>query len=174
MNIKYIWKQHKTIAVLLCGYFVLFIGLNVKQGIVATPILQYGMFSGKKMLADTANAYVFYINNKKIALSNYSFIERDILITSLEKYLNQTENNDAVYSSFSTIVQKLNIDVSKHKEKFFNNTNDSVFKKWYNQKLESITNLDIKTAEVYQQKYTWQNNKIQLTDTAKKIFTIAY
>lgn len=174
MNFLHIWKQHKTIAILLCAYFLLFIGLNVKQGIVANPVLQYGMFSGKQTLADTSTAYVFYINNGKVALTNYSFTERDILITSLNKYLSQKENNEAVHTSFATILQKLNIDVSKRKEIFLNNTADEIFKNWYKQKLEKILNHHIKNAEVYTQKYYVQLNKIIKSDSTQKIFTIAY
>jgi hypothetical protein len=170
MNIKHIWTKHKLLAILLCVYFLAFIGLNVKQGIVATPVLQYGMFSGKQSLTDTATSYVFYINNEKINLSNYSFTERDVILTSLDKYLSHKENNLAVYNSFNGIMQKMHFYTNQ--TGFTNNVNESSFNNWYTQKLENILDVKIKSAEVYSQKFIWQKNKIILTDSAQKILSI--
>ncbi len=174
MNIKYIWKQHKILALLCCAYFLVFIWLNIKQGIVATPVLQYGMFSGKKTLSDTSSGYIFYVNNKKIPLSNLSFTERDILITSLEKFLQNNENNEVVYNSFSNIIQKANINLSSKKELYTNKITDSTFKNWYKQKIEKFTKIKVESVNIYKQKYNWQINNIQLVDTPKIIFSIAH
>lgn len=172
MNLLQIWKRHKTLAILLFVYFLLFIGLNVKQGIVATPVLQYGMFSGMQKLEDTAIAYVFYANDKNIPLSNFTFTERDILLTSLNNYLGQKENNEGVYNSFGTIMQKIKSNLKNNKEKFTNRISDSTFKNWYKLKLEKITNQKIENIEIYKQKIYWKDYKINTTDTLQKIFTI--
>ena len=165
--------MNKTIAILCCGYFVVFIWLNVKQGIVATPVLQYGMFSGNKTQNDTTNTYVIYVNNKKIILSEYSFIERDILLTSFDDYLDSGKNNENIYNTFYGIVQRVHVNVGYTKDKLTTNCTDSIFKVWYKQKVEEITKTKINNIEIYKQKYNWQNNNIHLLDTAQKIFSIA-
>ena len=169
MNLNTIFKNHTWIAIILSGYFVLFIFLNVKHGIVATPVMQYGMFSSMQNSTDTQSVYEYYLNKEKILLNNYSFTERDILLTSLHDYLNHRDNNKAVFSSFNNVIQKVKINVTESEQLFYNHTNDTIFTNWYKDKLAAITNKKIKLLDIYIQKYIWKGDEFLKVDTAQKI-----
>ena len=171
-KMKKAWLQHKLIVILLCIYFALFTLFNVKQGIVVTPIMQYGMFSHIQNLSDTQKVYEFIINNKKISLNNFSFTERDIILTPLIAYVNHSKNNDDVFKSYSAVVAKCKINTDTYKANYYNKINDTLFTSWYKNKLSPIIKMKINTLEIYTQKYIWRNNALVKTDTAYKIKAI--
>ena len=169
MNLKTIWKNNKLVAILLCGYFLLFIFLNKKQGITAMPVSLYGMFSAKQNITDTQSVYEFYINKEKINLSDYSFTERDIMLTSLNDYLYEKETNEAVYKSVNGVLNKVKINLPNEDGKYYNKINDTQFTNWYKATLQQIIKKEIDNIEIYSQKYIWVNGGLVKIDSAQKI-----
>ena len=169
MFIKKLWYFNKKAALLFLMFIILWGYLNIKQSAVATPILQYGMFSGPYHLKDTQNVLHIYLNDKIIDFTKYSMSERDRLQVALEYYLVQNANNERVYTTMKRILSKVGIGNWMTEEVYTSKLTDEDFTKWYKKIIESISGEKVIKLAAYYQKYTWQSGQLIAVTAPLKI-----
>ena len=173
MFIKKLWNNNKKATIVFVTFILLWCYINVKQGAVATPLLQYGMFSSPFYLRDTQNVLHIYVNDKLLDFTKYSISERDQLQTFLEYYIAHKENNIMVYTTMKRILRKAYIGSCMKEEVYTCNLNDKELSKWYTKVIERITHEKVFKLAAYYQKYIWQTGQLVAVSTPLKINNIA-
>ena len=169
MFIKKLWYYNKKAAVVFVLFILSWCFINLKQGAVATPLLQYGMFSGPFYLNDTQNVLHIYANDQLIDFTKYSMSERDQLQSFLEYYLTHKNNNVMVYTTIKRILSKVYIGKFMKEETYTCNLSDEEFSKWYIKVVEKITHEKVFKLAAYYQKYTWQTGQLIAVSKPLKI-----
>lgn len=173
MFLKKLYRYNKLLALMVAGFLLGYIYVNYKWGMTATPVQQYGMFSGKYFIKDSLLLYTVKANDKIINSAALSLIERDLVQSYPDYFEKQQHTNEAIFNTVNIYFNYLGISAAKNKYKFINNTSDAVFSNWYRSKMEDIINEPIRSLEVYKQNVVWDNKKLQLIDTPVKIIFIA-
>lgn len=163
MLVKKLYRFNKWLFVFTLGWLLLFIVINVKWGMVASPVYQYGMFSSVHALSDTQSAYRLIVNNKILDPSSLSFAERDVLFVSLERYESQDANNKKVSQSLSKFLPQIT-DTDK---RFYNSIADEAFAQWYRDKVAAITSESVDMLEVFKDHFVWADGKMNLIESVK-------
>lgn len=169
MFIKKLWYFNKRAAIFFVLFIFLWCYINIKQGAVATPLLQYGMFSGPFYLKDTQNILHIYVNDKRIDFTKYAMSERDQLQVALDYYQAQKDNNEMVYTTIKRILDKVSIGSLMKEEMFTCKLTDQEFTKWYIKIIERITHEKVIKLFAYYQKYTWQSGQLVAVAAPVKI-----
>jgi|SRR5690606_26552904 len=162
MFLRDLYRHSRLLFLLFAGFLFSFIFLNIKWGIVATPVYQYGMFSKPFYLSDTFDVFEFYIEDEQIFLNDLHFTERDLLLVSLERFKRVKEGNRQV---FETISRFIPLPVSTK-----NIPGTDQFNEWYRNKARHAFERDTRHLNVYSVK---QTGNITLTDKRKQIFPVA-
>jgi len=166
MFLKQLYRHSKTACFILIAFLLAFIYIFFKWGIVAAPVLQYGMFSAPVHLADTQQVYMISVNNKPVDCAALSFSDRDILQVSLADYEKQGAVNESVYN---TMHKFLGFTGLMDKNKYVNHISDAGFTQWYKAKLEKITGASVDSLSVYKQYFLWRQNSLQPVGTPIKL-----
>jgi hypothetical protein len=160
-----------------CVVFVVFINsfffINFKQGVVAAPILQFGMFSSVFNINDTQTVALIYLNDTLLNYTDYSFAERDIILSHLDMYLLEKETNNASFATMQRVLGKVGMAKWMDKQVYSNTITDEQFTGWYKCLLEKVTKKNIYKLEVYSQKYLWNGSYLKSTGKGNKIIKIA-
>jgi methionine-rich copper-binding protein CopC len=109
MFLKQLWLYNKKVTLAFLLFILLWIFFNVKQGAVATPILQYSMFSENYHLRDTQNIVRLFINNQLVDFSKISVSGRDQLQVYLENYSRQQQTNELFFNTMQRILNKVEV-----------------------------------------------------------------
>lgn len=146
--------------------FVLFIAaflyLNVKWGLVATPVYQYGMFSGKYSVNDTQQVIHFYSGSESIPAENLHFSDRDMLFGMVAKYEAQKTQNILLYNTIDGIYARFGLKNLVKAGSYSNNVNDKSFSNWLRIFLfHKMYNSDIDSVRYDYQLYQWQQGKMR-------------
>ncbi len=175
MFLKKLYIHNKVLFFSVTAFLVAYLYLNYKWGIIATPVQQYGMFSGRHNLQDSLPVFTIRANGKIINNAGLSPIERDLLQSFPVYYMEQQKTNDATFYALKKyLFFKSIFSESRHQYKFYNEINDSVFTEWYTTKVGGIIHEKLTSIEVYQQIFTWKNNQLIPIDTpAKMNFIVA-
>ena len=158
MFLKELYRYSKAGCFVIIVFLLTFIYINFKWGIVATPVLQYGMFSAPIHVSDTQQVYILEANNKPVDCNGLSFADRDILQISLTDYEKQAVVNEYV---FNTMHRFLGFTGLMDQDKYSNHLTDAGFTKWYKTKLEKITGNSADSLAIYKQYFLWQQNNLQ-------------
>ncbi len=169
MFIKILYKHSKAGCIGFVAFILAFLFINYKWGVVATPILQFGMFSSKSFFKDTQTLYWIEANNKIIDCAKISQEERDVLQYYPEYYEKQEKLNHAAYSVFKKFVNIASTNSLIAKVKFTNNLNDSIFSVWYKGKVEKIINEPVINLAIFKQHFTIIENKMTSIDNPQKV-----
>ncbi len=161
MFLKELFLFSRTLFISFLAFIFLFIFLNIKWGIVAFPVNEYGMYSGKLYTSDTQQVYLVYANDTLIDFSRLSMTQRDMLQYSLDYYLNEKENNAAVYSNMKRVLTKLFIGKLMRVENYTNKLGPVTFNKWFTNKLSDITGMQIFRLAAYSCNYCWQSGRLK-------------
>lgn len=173
MFFKKLFRYNKSFCLVVVVFLLAYFYLNYKWGLIATPIQQYGMFSGKQFLKDTFTVYVVTANGKKINETTISQIERDAIQSYPEYYKKQEGNNEAVYNTMKKYFEYAGIAMDNQRFKYRNAINDSQFNYWFKCRIEKILNEPMHNPVVYQQKLIWENNSLKAIDSPIKFSFIA-
>ncbi len=172
MFLKELWHFNKKGTVFFLLFIFIWAFLNYKQGAVATPLLQYGMYSGRYHISDTQNVILLFINKNKLDFTRYTTAEKDHMQVYLEEYLIEKENNEMVFNTMQRILKKTGIGQWMKKENYTNSVTDKDFTKWYENIIEKITGEKINQLEAFQQKYIWQFGQLTAVGTPVKVTCI--
>jgi len=168
MFIKQLYLHSKWLCFIFTGFIVLFIFINYKRGVVATPVLQYGMFSEVFHKADTQVAYHIYVNDKPLDITRYDFAKRDILLISLENY-EKIKYNKIIFSTIKTVLNKAGVGGLMQQEVYSNTINDTIFTNWYTRLVEQIVQYPVLKIAVLSQKFVWLANEMQPASAPEKL-----
>ena len=169
MFLKKLYQYNKILFFVVLVFLTGYIYLNYKWGMTATPIQQYGMFSGKAFLKDTLQLYIVKANGKKIEESYISQTERDIIQSYPDFYEKHTQSNNEIYNTLSVFFNYAGLSTEKNRYKFVNNITDSQFNKWYLNKIEGIIKEPIVSIEAYKQQLTWESDSFRVIGKPAKI-----
>lgn len=163
MLLKKLYRFNKPLFLVVSGWLFFFVFVNVKWGMVASPIYQYGMFSSVHSLKDTQFAYRIVINNEFLMPSSLSFAERDVLYVTLDRCHLAAAQNLKVVNGIRPFLPNIT-DTDK---RFFNSVSDAEFSIWYKGKVADVTNKKIETLEVYQDCFVKTEHGIELVKVVK-------
>ncbi len=166
MFLKELYRYSKTGFFVVLVFLLAYIYINFKWGVVATPILQYGMYSAPSYLADTQEVYMLTVNKQPVNCGELSFVDRDIVQVCLNDYEKQQAVNAAVYH---TLHRYLSFTGLMNYNNYSNHLSDTSFTRWYRSKLEKIMRSSIDSLSVSKQNFVWRQNSLQPSGTLLKI-----
>ena len=154
MYLKKLYFYDKKIFFLFIIYFISFLFINFKSGLIVSPIMQYGMYSSISKMSDTISINRVYVNDTVLDFSQLSMADRDIINVSLDNFYGEKINNRNVYTTIKRVTKADKI----MKEKvYLNSITDQVFYNRYQTLLEKILNRKIHNIKILKQKYVWKN-----------------
>jgi hypothetical protein len=175
MFIKKLYQHNKTAGFVFIAFIALYIFINYKWGVVATPVFQYGMFSTPFYLRDTQTAYRIYVNNKEIDITKHAFAKRDMLLVSLENYEKEKVVNTEVFLTMRQLLKKTGVGFLMKQTYYSNSINDTTFTIWYKKLLEQIVGYPVINIAVFRQKVILKNSLVQPVSSPEKLpFLVAY
>ncbi len=172
MFLKECWHFNKMVTLFFLLFIILWGFINYKQGAVATPLLQYGMYSGRFYINDTQNVVRVFVNDKPVDFSKYDMSERDQLQIYLEDYIASKEKNEMVFNTMQRIFSKAGLGKYMQKEHFTNQVSDEAFTNWYKNMAGKIAGEKISRLQVFQQKYIWRNGQLTAIAAPVKVTRI--
>lgn len=161
MFFKQLYQYNKKMFVLLCIYLLVFIVINIKWGVIAIPVSQFGMYAGTYKLTDTVEIYHVYADSTKVDFAKLSLTERDILELSIKIYLLQRQSNAAVLATMKRLFSKIGIARLIKEDTYTNHITPEQFTAWYKRQLSLAGYKNIVTAKAYSQKYIWHDKKLR-------------
>lgn len=162
MFLKQLYHYNKYGFTVFVLFIVTFIYLNVKWGFVATPVYQYGMFSGRYAVNDTQQVIHFYTGSERIPVEKLHFSDRDMLFTMIEKYEKQKTQNPLLYNTIDGIYAKFGLRSLVKASAYTNNTTNTDFMRWLAFFFDyKINNSDRYSLTYDRQLYQWQHGKMQ-------------
>lgn len=170
MFLKKLYYHNKVLFFAVIAFLAAYFYLNYKWGISATPVQQYGMFSGRFSLQDTLQVYQVKANGRWINNARVSVIERDLIQSFPDYYMSENLINREVYTNLEPylFIGGL-ISETSHQHKFFNRINDTLFTAWYKARITGIIHEKVNSLEVYRQLFTWKHSRLNPIDTPAKL-----
>ncbi|WP_462221946.1 hypothetical protein [Ferruginibacter sp.] len=169
MFIKNLYRYSKTAFIAFVLFIVLFIFINYKWGVVATPVYQYGMFSSVFRIKDTQTVYHIYINDTKLDISQYHFAERDMLLISLENYAKAPKNNSTIFFTMKGLLDKTGVGSLMQQSNYFNTVSDTNFTVWYKKLLQQTIGYPVLKTAVFTQKYILEGKSLKPVSSPQKL-----
>ena len=154
---------------LFVAFIILFGLINYKWGVVATPVLQYGMYSSPLYTKDTQTVYIIEADKKIINSAEISLTERDILQIFPDNYEREKLVNEAAYVTMKKYISYTGLVGDMSYDKYSNEVTDSIFSNWYKTKVEKITGNQVQSLSVYKQHFVWKQKKLEPIDTITKL-----
>ena len=165
MFIGKLYRHSKPMFLLFVGFLFAFVFINYKWGMVATPVLQFGMYSGKHLLTDSIVVYSVIANNKKIEPSQISAGENDFIQTYLELYPTHRENNSLI----SAILNKYLGLMPGPRQLPEHPVTDKVFTEWFSKKMQALVPEPIQSLQATRQQFIWINKKLAPAGIVSKL-----
>lgn len=172
MFIRRFYRYNKALCGLFTAFIILFLIINYKWGTVATPVLQYGMYSSVFTTKDTQTVYLVKADGLPINNAGISLTNRDILQIYPDTYTRQQQVNNDVYAIMQRYFRYAGLASLMNNNRFHNSISDSLFMNWYKTQAEKITGKQVKGLAIYQQHFTWQGSSLQPMDTAIKLYSL--
>jgi hypothetical protein len=172
MFLKQLYRYNKKIFIAVLIFLVAFVYINYKWGIVAAPVLQYGMYSGPFYLKDTQSIYIVKANGKKINQAALSFTDRDFLQLYPQSYLSQKEINANCYGTIARFMRLVGLSGFMMQDKFTNQIDDIIFGKWYCDHIKQLTKNNVDSISLYRQRFVWADTQLQPVDTPVKLLSL--
>jgi hypothetical protein len=172
MFLKDLYHYSKAMFVAFTVFILAFVVINYKWGAVATPVLQYGMFSGVFHTKDTQTVYIVEANHELINNGKISFTNRDIIQVYIDNYQRYKEVNLSAYNTMKKYIGYAGLSSFMNTDKFTPLISDTTFTTWYRSKMEAIAGEQITTLNVYQQHFVWHDTALVAIDAPSKLTCI--
>lgn len=156
------------------AFIMAFIFINYKWGVVATPVLQYGMFSSVSHIKDTQTVCIFVVNGSIINNAQISPTNSDLVQGYISNYQSYKSVNEFVYNTIKKYIRYIGLIRFMKYEKYNTIISDSAFTNWFKIKMKRITGYPIEKLAVYKQNFLWINSKITAIDTPTKLIFIGF
>lgn len=172
MFIKKLYQYNKALCVFFVSGALLFLFINFKWGVVATPMLQFGMYSSIFHVKDTQVVYKVEVNDNIIRNADVSLTNRDVLQVFPDYYEKQASVNEATYATIKKYISYTGLAGFMKKSNYQNDINDSMFVHWYKTKVESITGNPVHSLKLTRQNFVWNGDSLEPIGTASKLLEI--
>ena len=167
MFLSDLFKYSKFLFTTLIFFLLLFIYLNYKWGMVASPVNQFGMYSGKFFMNDTLALNTVRMNNEEILQDKLSVIDIDFIQEYPQSYKNQQSTNKVVFGSMKKMIKLVLIDSNY----FYNQIIDKEFYAWYTKMVCKRLGKPLSSVELSYHKLVWRQNKFEeIVSPEKNIF----
>ena len=153
-------------------FVLLFLVINYKWGVVATPVLQYGMYSGKYHLADSITFYQLTVNGKSLDAYLLPQGENDKLQSYLNQYAVYKENNKVTYHIMSTYFGRLGLISFATQHKYNIEVPVPEHYNWLKNKIEQAVDEPVHEFTAARQLFTWKGAALQPAYPAVKILFV--
>ncbi|MBC7867973.1 MAG: hypothetical protein H7X88_10625 [Gloeobacteraceae cyanobacterium ES-bin-316] len=150
-------------------FIITFFFINYKWGIVAMPVLQFGMYSGRHYLKDPQTIYTLQINNKVLNPAQVSHVERDFIQHHLENFPAYKAGNEMVYKTMKKYLSFVGLARFVNYDNYNNTVTDAAFSNWFKPKLENIVHERILFLSASKQDFIWVGDKMLPVSTASKL-----
>ena len=174
MFYKKLYQHSKGLFWIFVSFLFAFVFLNYKWGVVATPVYQYGMYSGPIYLSDTLHLMQVNINGKKLNMGEYPFASKDKMLVMPDKYLKSLHQNKAIQQSLQRIFTPVGMGALFNSDKFVQQVQPQLFMQWYRSQLQRFIHEEINDIEILQQDYLRQATHLVPLGTPQKIDGLAY
>ncbi len=159
MFLPKLFRHSKALFLALVGFVILFGYLNLKWGVTATPIYQFGMFSGIEKLTDTQQVYYFIVNSKPVSISHLPFPERDQLLASLGQYRLQSSRNPAAFGVIRALAAGAGVAGVMKADNYINHFTEPEFARWYIHLFQKYSGIPTRELIVYTKSFIRQKGK---------------
>lgn len=174
MFYKKLYQHSKGLFWIFVSFLFAFVFLNYKWGVVATPVYQYGMYSGPTYLSDTLHLMQVNINGKKLNMAEYAFASKDKMLVMPERYLKSLHQNKAIQQSLQRIFTPVGMGALFNSDNFVQQVQPQLFMQWYRNQLQNFMHEEINAIEIVQQDYLRQATHLVPLGTPQKIDGLAY
>ena len=145
--------------------FVLFIivqlFLNFKQGMVATPFMHFGMYSGPFKVQPEISVTEIIVNGEKLSAEDFSATQWDKIVLPIELYCSQHKRGKTFYhEDIKRLLARFYI--PSNETSFYAELSNADFLSAYQKVLSSIIGRDINKIEILRSKYRY----LQINDHA--------
>ena len=161
MFLKALYKFNKVYFVVSLGLLFTFLFINYKWGMVASPISQYGMYSGVYKIKTAKTLYTHIVNGEKLDAQRLSIIQNDFLQSFPVYYESEAEINKATFYTMLPYLNKMGLAHQEDSAKFLNHFSREKFRSWYIQKLSVIINNRVDSFKILQQQYIWTDGELK-------------
>lgn len=164
MFLKQLYQYNKYGWAAFLFFVIAFFYINIKWGVVATPVYQFGMFSGTFHVSDTQHLYEIWVDGKKINTAEMHFTQRDMLFTMIERYQNASKLHPQIAETLQHLYRRAGLGFLNNDKAYQQGTTDKVFAQWC---LQYLKLPQAKRLQVMQSKYIWHNKAMLPVSTAQ-------
>ena len=139
-----------------------------KQGAVATPFFNYGMYSDKIYPQEEYTVYKIYANGQLLKGGDFSIQDWDKLYVPLYMYLSKDSVNAGMLEVQNRLLKKLRLSPLSENNTLFANKDfdDADFMKWYKIYIASILKKNVAELQIVKQQYKWSKTYLQPADSS--------
>jgi len=170
MFLKDLYLNSKKLFIVVTIFVITYLYINYKQGIIVSPIYEYGMYSAYSHLHDTLTAYHIYVNDKIVDPAILNLAERDLVFISPISFYTQAEQNNANFSTLYKVFNKMHFGKIMVKSNFENNILQIDFLNWYRKLLQQVLSITINRFAIYKQSYIYQDNNIKVISSPQILY----
>ncbi|MBC7934995.1 MAG: hypothetical protein H7Y86_06510 [Rhizobacter sp.] len=168
MFLKQLYHYNKFWLAAFLLFILAFIYINFKWGYTASPVYQYGMFSGKYPVKDTQKIYQVYLNGEFVNPASLNFADRDMLFTILTRYKHQKITNKNIFETNLIFYNKLGLGQHMNPGTFQNKLTGKDFLTWFSHDLFYRLDLgDHRYLEINYQLFQWQQGNMIAVSESK-------
>lgn len=128
--------------------------LNFKQGMVATPFMHFGMYSGAFKVQPEISVTEIMVDGKKLSAANFSATEWDKIILPIELYCDQYKRGKTFYQAdIKRLLARLKI--PSKESSFYSALSNTDFLSAYKKVLSSIIGSEISDINILVSRYRY-------------------
>ncbi|RYY50188.1 MAG: hypothetical protein EOO06_04670 [Chitinophagaceae bacterium] len=165
MLIRQLYRFNKLWFAAFILFICAFLYINLKWGYSASPVYQFGMFSGPYQPGDTQLVYRLYNGNVEInPVTQLNGVDRDVIYTALNRFETQASQNDNIYHTTQRFYKALHLSRFMKQENFQNSVGESDLQAWLNFYLSKRTRHSDFDVKVNKQMFHWRGGKMVPVD----------
>lgn len=167
MYLKKLYRHSKIACIILVAGCIVQLVIFYKQGAVATPFLNYGMYSEKISPREDYVVYKIYTDGKLLEGNDFSIQDWDKLYLPLYMYLSKDTVNNEMVLVQNRLLSKLHAPLIAADNTLFTNRDfdDAEFLQWYRNYVASVVNENIQQILIVKQQYTWNKKYLHPADS---------
>lgn len=145
-------------------FIVVQLFLNFKQGLVATPFMHFGMYSGPFKVQPEISVTEVIVDGEKLSAADFSATQWDKIILPIELYCSQHKRGKTFYhEDIKRLLTRFSI--PSNEESFYSEISNTAFLSAYKKVLSSVIERDINDINILVSRYRY----LQINDNANYV-----
>ncbi|MBX2922673.1 MAG: hypothetical protein KF746_10815 [Chitinophagaceae bacterium] len=134
-----------------------------KQGAVATPFFNYGMYSDRILPKPQYEIYKLYVNGVLLKGDDYSIQEWDKIYVPVYLFYSKDTVNESMVEFRNRLLSKMRLTTLQENNCFFENKyfNEAAFYNWYPKYLSTFSQHPVTNIRIIKQNYQWDGRQLQ-------------